>query len=150
MVMEKENKSELMENGMQWVAGPIFDKMKKLCDLDYPTFRMEYRKIRQSPTYKSYRWDIKKACPKAHSDDGLESEEDATASLHADQMNALKNVHAPPADASKPYPHSNTHWSVPQNGKVEKWCTTQCGAVHHAQESSACWAAWRHQGRQED
>merc|ERR1712146_519380 len=74
--LEKESKTELLEDGLQWVAGPIFDKMKRLCDLDYPTFRKEYRKIRDSPTYKHYRWDIKKACKKAANDD-LENMNDA-------------------------------------------------------------------------
>lgn len=44
--LEKETRAQLMESGLQWVAGPIFDKMKVLCDRDYPTFRKEYRKIR--------------------------------------------------------------------------------------------------------
>merc|ERR1711966_624303 len=127
--LEQENKSELISNGMQWVSGPIFDKMAKLCDQDYTTFRKEYRKIRESPTYKAYRWDIKKACPKAHNDDGLETEEDAAATLAARERDALKNVHAPPPDQSKAYPHSNTHWSLPSGGQVKKWCTTQYGAV---------------------
>jgi len=128
--LEKETRGELMEEGLQWVAGPIFDKMKKLCDLDYPTFRKEYRKIRESPSYKSFRWDIKKACPKAHGDDDLESsDDDEAARIAAEQAAALANVHAPPQDNSKPFPHSNTHWSVPKDGKVSKWCTTQYGAV---------------------
>merc|ERR1712178_107375 len=76
IAMEKESKSQLTEEGVTWVAGPIFDKMKRLCDLDYPTFRKEYRKIRDSPTYKHYRWDIKKACKKAANDD-LENMNDA-------------------------------------------------------------------------
>merc|ERR1712028_336392 len=128
--LEKETRGELMEEGLQWVAGPIFDKMKKLCDLDYPTFRKEYRKIRESPSYKSFRWDIKKACPKAANDD-LEgsSEEEESARLAAEQAAALANVHAPPQDTSKPFPHSNTHWSLPKSGEVKKWCTTQYGAV---------------------
>lgn len=131
MMLEKESKTELLEDGLQWVAGPIFDKMKKLCELDYPTFRKEYRKIRASPTYKAYRWDIKKACPKAANDDleNMSSEEEEAARLAAEQANSIKNVHAPPQDQSKPYPHSNTHWAVPQDGNVKKWCTTQYGAV---------------------
>merc|ERR1712166_615039 len=127
--LEKETRGELMEEGLQWVAGPIFDKMKKLCDLDYPTFRKEYRKIRESPSYKSFRWDIKKACPKAANDDLESSDEDEAARIAAEQAAALANVHAPPQDNSKPFPHSNTHWSVPKDGKVSKWCTTQYGAV---------------------
>merc|ERR1712086_682473 len=127
--LEKETRGELMEEGLQWVAGPIFDKMKKLCDLDYPTFRKEYRKIRESPSYKSFRWDIKKACPKAANDDLESNDEDEAARIAAEQAAALANVHAPPQDNSKPFPHSNTHWSVPKDGKVSKWCTTQYGAV---------------------
>jgi hypothetical protein len=129
--LEKETRGELMEDGLQWVAGPIYDKMKKLCDLDYPTFRKEYRKIRASPSYKAFRWDIKKACPKAANDDleSMSSEEEEAARLAAEQAAALENVHAPPQDTSKPFPHSNTHWSLPKNGKVSKWCTTQYGAV---------------------
>jgi colicin import membrane protein len=129
--LEKETRGELMEEGLQWVAGPIFDKMKKLCDLDYPTFRKEYRKIRESPSYKPFRWDIKKACPKAASDDleSMNSEEEEAARLAAEQAAALNNVHAPPQDTSKPFPHSNTHWSLPKSGEVKKWCTTQYGAV---------------------
>merc|ERR1712195_158889 len=88
--LEKETRGELMEEGLQWVAGPIFDKMKKLCDLDYPTFRKEYRKIRESPSYKSFRWDIKKACPKAANDDLESSDEDeAAARIAAEQAAAL-------------------------------------------------------------
>jgi hypothetical protein len=127
--LEKETRGELMEEGLQWVAGPIFDKMKKLCDLDYPTFRKEYRKIRESPSYKSFRWDIKKACPKAANDDLESSDEDEAARMAAEQAAALQNTHAPPQDTSKPFPHSNTHWSLPKDGKVSKWCTTQYGAV---------------------
>lgn len=127
--LEKETRGELMEEGLQWVAGPIFDKMKKLCELDYPTFRKEYRKIRESPSYKSFRWDIKKACPKAANDDLESSDEDEAARIAAEQAAALQNIHAPPQDTSKPFPHSNTHWSVPKDGKVSKWCTTQYGAV---------------------
>merc|ERR1711907_418933 len=131
IALEKETRTELLSDGLQWVAGPIFDKMKKLCDLDYPTFRKEYRKIRASPTYKAYRWDIKKACPKAANDDleNMTSEEEEAARLAAEEANQLKNVHAPPQDTSKAYPHSNTHWAVPADGKVQKWCTTQYGAV---------------------
>merc|ERR1711907_864846 len=131
IALEKETRTELLSDGLQWVAGPIFDKMKKLCDLDYPTFRKEYRKVRASPTYKAYRWDIKKACPKAANDDleNMTSEEEEAARLAAEEANQLKNVHAPPQDTSKAYPHSNTHWAVPADGKVQKWCTTQYGAV---------------------
>jgi len=127
--LEKETRGELMEEGLQWVAGPIFDKMKKLCDLDYPTFRKEYRKIRESPSYKNFRWDIKKACPKAADDDLESGDNDEAARIAAEQAAALQDVHAPPQDTSKPFPLSNTHWSVPKDGKVSKWCTTQYGAV---------------------
>merc|ERR1719247_3596386 len=131
MHLEKESKTELLSEGLQWVAGPIFDKMNKLCERDYPTFRKEYRKIRASPTYKSYRWDIKQACKKAREDDleNMSSEEEEAARLAAEEAAKLKNVHAPPKDESKPYPYSNTHFIVPKGGKVGKWCTTQYGAV---------------------
>lgn len=129
--LEKETRSELLEGGLQWVAGPIFDKMKKLCEQDYPTFRKEYRKIRESPSYKSFRWDIKQSCAKAREDDleSMSSEEEEAARLAAEEAARLQNVHAPPADSSKPYPRSHTHFSVPKGGKVVKWCTTQYGAV---------------------
>jgi len=129
--LEKESRQELLESGLQWVAGPIFDKMKTLCEQDYPTFRKEYRKIRASATYKQYRWDIKQACKKAREDDleSMSSEEEEAARLAAEEAARLKNVHAPPPDASKPYPYSHTHFAVPKGGKVAKWCTTQYGAV---------------------
>ena len=82
-----------------------------------------------SPSYKSFRWDIKKACPKAANDDLESSDEDEAARIAAEQAAALQNIHAPPQDTSKPFPHSNTHWSMPKDGKVSKWCTTQYGAV---------------------
>merc|ERR1712072_1397227 len=127
--LEKESRTDLMEGGLQWVAGPIFDKMKKLCERDYPTFRKEYRKIRASQTYKSFRWDIKQACAKAREDD-LESDDDARAArLAAEQAARNANPHAPPKDLAKPYPASHTHFVVPKGGKVGKWCTTQYGAV---------------------
>lgn len=59
----------------------------------------------------------------------MNSEEEEAARLAAQQAQDLQNVHAPPQDHSKPYPHSNTHWAVPKDGKVPKWCTTQYGAV---------------------
>lgn len=129
--LEKESRTDLMEGGLQWVAGPIFDKMKKLCERDYPTFRKEYRKIRASATYKSFRWDIKQACAKAREDDleGMSSEEEEAARLAAEEAARQRNPHAPPPDASKPYPMSHTHFNVPKGGKVGKWCTTQYGAV---------------------
>merc|ERR1712178_8242 len=94
IAMEKESKSQLTEEGVTWVAGPIFDKMKRLCDLDYPTFRKEYRKIRDSPTYKHYRWDIKKACKKAHNDD-LENDKEDDAAVAARKAALERNPHAP-------------------------------------------------------
>merc|ERR1712093_344130 len=130
IAMEKESKAQLTEEAVTWVAGPIFDKMKRLCDLDYPTFRKEYRKIRDSPTYKHYRWDIKKACKKAHNDD-LENMSDAelAAEEKRKEAEAAKKIDAPPIDASKPYPDSHTHFSLPADKKVKKWCTTKYGAV---------------------
>merc|ERR1712072_1271241 len=129
ITLEKESKRDLMEGGLQWVAGPIFDKMKKLCEQDYPTFRKEYRKIRASQTYKSFRWDIKQACTKAREDD-LESDDEAKAArLAAEQAARNASPHAPPKDLAKPYPASHTHFVVPKGGKVGKWCTTQYGAV---------------------
>jgi len=129
--LEKESRTDLMEGGLQWVAGPIFDKMKKLCERDYPTFRKEYRKIRASPAYKSFRWDIKQACAKAREDDleSMSTEEEEAARLAAEEAARQRNPHAPPPDASKPYPMSHTHFNVPKGGKVAKWCTTQYGAV---------------------
>merc|ERR1719472_184420 len=108
--LEKESQNDLMENGLQWVAGPIFDKMKKLCERDYPTFRKEYRKIRASTTYKSF-------------------EEEEAARLAAEEAARRGNPHAPPTDPAKPYPASHVHFNVPKGGKVAKWCTTQYGAV---------------------
>jgi len=120
-----------MENGLQWVAGPIFDKMKKLCERDYPTFRKEYRKIRACTTYKSFRWDVKQACAKAREDDleNMSSEEEEAARLAAEEAARRGNPHAPPTDPAKPYPASHVHFNVPKGGKVAKWCTTQYGAV---------------------
>merc|ERR1712072_1187729 len=128
LAMEKESKSQLTGEGFTWVAGPIFDKMKRLCDQDYPTFRKEYRKIRQSPTYKHYRWDIKKACKKAHNDD-LENDKEDDAAVAARKAEMNKDPHAPQTDPSKPYPASNTHWSLPKDKKVKKWCSTKYGSV---------------------
>merc|ERR1711881_487040 len=130
VAMEKESKAQLTSEGVTWVAGPIFDKMKRLCDQDYPTFRKEYRKIRDSPTYKHYRWDIKKACKKAHNDD-LENMSDAEVAAEQKRKEAeeAKKIDSPPIDPSKPYPDSHTHFSLPANKKVKKWCTTKYGAV---------------------
>merc|ERR1719486_1260642 len=129
--LEKESQNDLMENGLQWVAGPIFDKMKKLCERDYPTFRKEHRKIRASTTYKSFRWDVKQACAKAREDDleNMSSEEEEAARLAAEEAARRGNPHAPPTDPAKPYPASHVHFNVPKGGKVAKWCTTQYGAV---------------------
>merc|ERR1719305_1973858 len=113
--LEKESQNDLMENGLQWVAGPIFDKMKKLCERDYPTFR----------------WDVKQACAKAREDDleNMSSEEEEAARLAAEEAARRGNPHAPPTDPAKPYPASHVHFNVPKGGKVAKWCTTQYGAV---------------------
>merc|ERR1711981_1404598 len=127
VAMEKESKAQLTSEGVTWVAGPIFDKMKRLCDQDYPTFRKEYRKIRDSPTYKHYRWDIKKACKNAHDDDLENGDDDAAAAARKAAMN--EDPHAPQTDPSKPYPASNTHWSLPKDKKVKKWCSTKYGSV---------------------
>eukprot|EP00656_Telonema_subtile_P022769 TRINITY_DN23_c0_g3_i1.p1 TRINITY_DN23_c0_g3~~TRINITY_DN23_c0_g3_i1.p1 ORF type:complete len:385 (+),score=155.09 TRINITY_DN23_c0_g3_i1:70-1224(+) len=120
--LEKESRADLVDSGLRWVAGPIFDKMKTLCERDYPTFKQEYRKIRQSATYKGFRWDIKQACKKAHNDD-LENEDQAVV-LPAPPS----NPHNPPLGPGT-YPKSHTHFVVPKGGKVAKWCTTQFGAV---------------------
>merc|ERR1711977_466686 len=127
VAMEKETKTQLTGEGLTWVAGPIFDKMKRLCDRDYPTFRKEYRKIRASPTYKHYRWDIKKACKKAANDD-LENMNDAevAAAQRKKEEEEARDPKAPPID---PYPASNTHWSLPKDKKVKKWCSTKYGSV---------------------
>merc|ERR1712093_801478 len=127
IAMEKESKAQLTDEAVTWVAGPIFDKMKRLCDLDYPTFRKEYRKIRDSPTYKHYRWDIKKSCKKAANDDLENGDDDAAAAARKAAMN--NDPHAPQTDPSKPYPASNTHWSLPKDKKVKKWCSTKYGSV---------------------
>merc|ERR1719247_2931791 len=112
--LEKESQNDLMENGLQWVAGPIFDKMKKLCERDYPTFRKEYRKIRASTTYKSFRWDVKQACAKAREDDleNMSSEEEEAARLAAEEAARRGNPHAPPTDPAKPYPASHVHFNA--------------------------------------
>jgi hypothetical protein len=117
--METESMQELREAGLQWAAGPIFDKMKRLCEIDYPAFRKEYRVLRQSPVYAKYRWDIKKACHKAHNDDSLE----------ANYKEEEVDPNAIPIDHSKPYPDMNTHWQLPKDKKVQKWCSTKFGAV---------------------
>jgi hypothetical protein len=121
MKMDKETKGDLVESGLRWVAGPIFNKMKTLCEQDYPTFRTEYRKIRESPTYKAFRWDIKQACKYAREDD-LEGDDFDKATP------APTNPHNPPLGPG-PYPRNHAHFNVPKGGKVSKWCTTQYGAV---------------------
>lgn len=128
VAMEKETKTQLTGEGLTWVAGPIFDKMKRLCDRDYPTFRKEYRKIRASPTYKHYRWDIKRACKKAHNDD-LENDKEDDAAVAARKAALERNPHAPQTDPSKPYPASQTHWALPKGKHVKKWCSTKYGSV---------------------
>merc|ERR1711918_219847 len=70
--MENESMNELTAERVQWAGGPIFQKMQRLCDLDYPAFRKEYQLLRQSATYAKYRWDIKKACHKTADDHTLE------------------------------------------------------------------------------
>jgi len=129
IAMEKENKKQLVSEGIQWAAGPIFGKMQRLCNQDYPMFRKEYRKIRMSPAFKHYRWDIKQACKKAHNDD-LEKDSAADkADERKAKADAKRNPHAPNPDNSKPFPDSQTHWSLPASKKVKKWCTTKFGAV---------------------
>merc|ERR1711939_671500 len=123
-----ETKTQLTGEGLTWVAGPIFDKMKRLCDRDYPTFRKEYRKIRASPTYKHYRWDIKRACKKAHNDD-LENDKEDDAAVAARKAALERNPHTPQTDPSKPYPASQTHWALPKGKHVKKWCSTKYGSV---------------------
>merc|ERR1711998_264917 len=115
-------------DGLEWAAGPIFGKMKRLCEQDYPTFRTEYLKIRESPSYKQYRWDVKKACKKAHNDD-LESDDLAALKAAQDAAAADAEVEAPQIDPSKPYPDNHGHFSLPADKKVKKWCTTKFGAV---------------------
>jgi len=119
--MEKESVNQLESDRLTWAAGPIFDKMKRLCEIDYAAFKKEYYVLRDSPTYAKYRWDIKKACHKAHDEDlekkqGKEQKEDDS-SIRA-------NV-----DPNKPYPQKNAHWSLPKDKKVKKWCSTKFGAV---------------------
>jgi chromosome segregation ATPase len=126
--MEKESRKQLADEGIEWAAGPIFGKMKRLCEQDYPTFRTEYQKIRESPSYKQYRWDIKKACKKAHNDD-LESDDLAALKAAQDAAAADAEVEAPQIDPSKPYPDNHGHFSLPADKKVKKWCTTKFGAV---------------------
>jgi len=128
--MEKEGKAQLMNQGLTWVGGPIFSKMKRLCEIDYPTFRKEYDKIRNSPLFKKHRWDIKKACSKSLNDSSLE-DEDAVAKRNA-EAEAKKEEDAKVdanVDPSKPYPAKNLHWKLPADKKVKKWCTTKFGAV---------------------
>eukprot|EP00658_Telonema_sp_P-2_P041510 TRINITY_DN296_c0_g1_i5.p1 TRINITY_DN296_c0_g1~~TRINITY_DN296_c0_g1_i5.p1 ORF type:complete len:403 (-),score=150.35 TRINITY_DN296_c0_g1_i5:461-1669(-) len=120
MKLERESRADLIESGLTWVSGPIFDKMKMLCERDYPTFRLEYRKLKMSPTYKGFRWDIKQACAKARDDD-LESDYSPPPEVQTDP-------HNPPLGPG-PYPRSHTHFAVPKGGKVAKWCSTQYGAV---------------------
>ena len=46
MKQNTQSQETLTGDGLRWVDGPIFNKMMALCDADYPTFRVEYRKIR--------------------------------------------------------------------------------------------------------
>merc|ERR1711907_258547 len=119
--MESESVQQLEESRLTWAAGPIFDKMKRLCDLDYPAFRKEYHKLRESPAFAKYRWDIKKACHKAHDDD-LEA---VTAKDNEENQNPV-GAHV---DESQPYPDKNRHWNMPKDKNVKKWCSTKFGAV---------------------
>jgi hypothetical protein len=122
VAMENESAQQLAKDHLTWAAGPIFDKMKRLCEIDYPAFKKEYHVLRQSPTYAKYRWDIKKACHKAHDDD-LEKE---PAPEKEDENPVATHV-----DESKPYPEKNLHWNMDKKdkGKVKKWCSTKFGAV---------------------
>merc|ERR1711964_627605 len=129
IAMEKESKKHLVGEGVQWAAGPIFGKMQRLCKQDYPMFRKEYRKIRMSPAFRHYRWDIKQACKKAHNDDLEKDSEADKADERKAKADAKRNPHAPKTDSSKPFPDSQTHWSLPASKKVKKWCTTKFGAV---------------------
>merc|ERR1712202_18299 len=122
IAMEKENKKQLVSEGIQWAACPIFGKMQRLCNQDYPMFRKEYRKIRMSPAFKHYRWDIKQACKKAHNDDLEKYSAADKADEKKAKADAKRNPHAPAPD-------SQTHWSLPASKKVKKWCTTKFGAV---------------------
>jgi hypothetical protein len=127
--MEKESRSQLMNQGLTWAGGPIFEKMRRLCVVNYEAFRTEYNKIRTSPMFKTHRWDIKQACHKAKDDKSLEDEDAiaaraAAAEARANQTHATANI-----DPSKPYPDKNLHWKMPKDKKIKKWCTTKFGAV---------------------
>jgi hypothetical protein len=118
--MENESTDQLKQSRLVWAAGPIFDKMKRLCDIDYPEFQRMYRKLRESPVYSQFRFDIKKACHKARDDDlenwkPPEKEDEHPVGAHV--------------DPSMPYPDKNRHWNIPEDKKVKKWCSTKFGAV---------------------
>lgn len=123
--METENVQRLSTARLTWAGGPIFDKMKKLCKLDYQAFKKEYRLLRDSPSYARYRWDIKAACKTASEDEDLEADVTIIGD-HEESMTAAEAVHK---DRSKPYPETNTHWTVPADKKVKKWCSTKFGTV---------------------
>jgi len=132
VALEKESKQQLINSDITWAGGPIFDKMMRLCNIDYPTFRREYDKIRRSPVYKKYRWDIKKACRKSRDDTELENENAIAARAKAQEAKEKKaesNGEKNNIDPSKPYPEKNMHWKLPASKQVKKWCTTDMGAV---------------------
>merc|ERR1711998_86873 len=122
--MEKESASQLKDSRLVWAGGPIFDKMMRLCDIDYPEFQRMYHKLRDSPVYSQFRFDIKKRCHKAHDDEDLES-------AKAKAENEEENTHVVGAhvDPSQPYPDKNRHWNIPEDKNVKKWCSTKFGAV---------------------
>merc|ERR1711865_450640 len=127
-----ESQEQLTGDGLRWVEGPIFKKMMTLCDQDYPTFVVEYRKIRSSAVFAKFRWDLKMACVHARNDLALEHDEtdaEKLARLAADELKQKAVTHTPQTDESKPYPHKNTNWQVPKDGKVKKWCSTEFGSV---------------------
>merc|ERR1711865_445103 len=127
-----ESQEQLTGDGLRWVEGPIFKKMMTLCDQDYPTFVVEYRKIRSSAVFAKFRWDLKMACVHARNDLALEHDEtdaEKLARLAADELKQKAVTHTPQIDESKPYPHKNSNWQMPKDGKVKKWCSTEFGSV---------------------
>merc|ERR1711998_593881 len=122
--MENESVSQLQDSRLVWAGGPIFDKMMRLCDIGYPEFQRMYHKLRDSPVYSQFRFDIKKRCHKAHDDEDLES-------AKAKAENEEENTHVVGAhvDPSQPYPDKNRHWNIPEDKNVKKWCSTKFGAV---------------------
>ena len=83
--------------------------------------------LRDSPSYARYRWDIKAACKNARTDDELESE-DSVGGDPESEMNPTEAAQVR-IDKNKPYPEKNTHWNVPADKKVKKWCSTKMGTV---------------------